>query len=249
MNNLEDLSYFPKKAIILSAGLGTRMRPLTDNLPKPLVDVAGKPLIDWSIQLLAEAGLEEIIVNTHYLAEKLEAHLATIQTPTIRISHEETLLETGGGIKKALPLLGDEPFFAFNSDTIALHGAASYLWRLARRWNPDEMDALLLLTPTSTASGYKGQGDFMLGGTGEIRRRKSHETAPFVFSGVQLLHPRYFEGAPEGAFSMNVLYNRGVHENGVLDRVRGIAHDGLWLHVGDPQGKEAADRILTDPTL
>lgn len=237
-------AFFPRKAIVLSAGLGTRMRPLTDTMPKPLVPVAGRPLIDWSLQLLADAGIQEVIVNTHYLAEQLHAHLAQGTRPAIRISHEDTLLETGGGIRHALPMLGDEPFFALNSDTIALNGAVPYLQRMAARWDDAEMDALLLLASTDSAIGYQGKGDFHLGGSGELRRRQEGETTPYVFSGVQLLHPRLFDGSPEGAFSMNLLYNRGIASDGALERVKGIAHDGMWLHVGDPAGRDAAEKAL-----
>lgn len=236
--------FFPKKAILLSAGLGTRMRPLTDTMPKPMVPVAGKPLMDWSLEILADGGVEDVIVNTHYLAGQIHDHLATRTHPRIHISHEEILLETGGGIRNALPLLGDEPFFALNSDTIALNGVSSYLHRMAKQWNPDEMDALLLLAPVKSAVGYSGQGDFHLSPAGELRRRQQGETVPFVFSGVQLLHPRFFADSPEGAFSMNLLYNRGITENGTLQRVHGIAHDGLWLHVGDPQGRDDAEAVL-----
>lgn len=235
----------PNKAIVLSAGLGTRMRPLTDTLPKPLVPVGGKPLIDWSLGLLESAGIHDIVVNTHYLAELLEAHLSPRHN--IKISREDVLLETGGGIKKALPMLGHEPFFSLNSDTIALNGATPYLQRMACLWDDQKMDALLLLAPVSAAFGYEGKGDFILGAQGDLHRRQERETVPYVFSGVQLLHPRLFENAPDGPFSMNVLYNRNMQADGTLNRIYGIAHDGLWLHVGDPKGKEIADKVLENP--
>lgn len=229
---------FPQKAMILAAGLGKRMRPLTETLPKPLVPVAGRPLIDWSLDILIEAGIEQVIVNSFYLAELLETHLATKRTPKISISREETLLETGGGIKKALPLLGQTPFFALNSDTITLNAEGLYLHRMAKFWNPHEMDGLLLLAERKTAIGYSGQGDFHIDDKGRIRRREPSETAPLVFTGVQLLHPRLFRETPDGAFSMNFIYDRDI------SRMRAIVHNGLWLHVGDPQGKEDAEKIL-----
>lgn len=235
---------FPKKAMVLAAGLGTRMRAYNSSVPKPLVEVAGKPLIDWSVDMFAAGGMEEVVVNTHYLAEMLEAYLAKRQSPKIQISREETLLETGGGIAKALPMLGDAPFFVTNSDAIWLPGATSILQRMAAAWDGDTMDGLLLLAPMESASGYEGKGDFFLEAGGTLRRRGQQPGAPYIFGGLQLLHPRLFNNCPEGAFSMNVLYNRGMDGEGRLPRIAGLAHDGAWLHVGDPKGKEEAEKIL-----
>lgn len=233
------------RAIVLAAGLGKRMRPLTDAMPKPLVMVGDKPLIDHVLDWLLAASIHEVVVNTHYKAAMLEEHLQLRIKPHIRFSHEEDLLETGGGIMKALLLLGDAPFFAANSDTICVNGAKHALSRLAHAWDDEQMDALLLLHPVASAVGYDGAGDFHLEANGLLRRRGAHETAPFVFTGVQLLHPRFFIGAPDGAFSMNLLYDRNKYSNGELSRVRGLVHDGKWLHVGDPAAIALAEAALT----
>lgn len=238
-------SEFPKKAMVLAAGLGKRMRSYTTKVPKPLVEVCGKPLIDWSLDLLVESGIEEVVVNTSYMAEMLEEHLRKRNTPHILISREDgEPLETGGGIKKALPLLGDEPFFVLNSDVISLNGVYPLLQRMAAAWDDEQMDGLLLMATAANSSGYYGRGDFSMGPTGELRRRREWESVPFVFAGIQLLHPRLFTSAPEGAFSMNVLYNKDINADKTLPRIRGIAHDGLWLHVGDAAGRAAAEKIL-----
>lgn len=239
------LTAFPKKAMVLAAGLGKRMRSYTDKVPKPLVEVKGKPLIDWSLDLLAASGVEETVVNTFHMAEMLEEYLSKRHTPRIRISRETELLETGGGITKALPMLGDEPFFVLNSDVISVNGAYPLLQRMAERWDDKEMDGLLLMATTANSSGYYGRGDFFMGPTGVLRRRREWESVPFVFAGIQLLHPRLFADAPQGAFSMNVLYNKGMLPDRTLPRIRGIAHDGLWLHVGDAQGHAQAEKRLS----
>lgn len=236
---------FPRRAMVLAAGLGKRMRSHTDKVPKPLVEVNGKPLIDWSLDLLVESGIEEVVVNTSYMAEMLEGHLRKRHNPRVLISREDgEPLETGGGIKKALPLLGSEPFFVLNSDVISVNGAYPLLQRMADRWDETEMDGLLLLAPVARASGYYGRGDFSMGPTGILRRRGERESVPFVFAGIQLLHPRLFAAAPDGAFSMNELYNRGIMADGTLPHMRGIAHDGLWLHVGDARGIVEAEKRL-----
>lgn len=229
--------------MVMAAGLGRRMRPLTDTMPKPLVKVAGVPLLDRALDWLYASGVEEAVVNTHYKAEMLEAHLAGRRHPAIRISYEETVLETGGGIKNALPLLGAEAFFVVNSDAICIDGKAPALRRLAAAWDESAMDALLLVHPVETAVGYHEAGDFFLDG-GKLRRRLREAKAPFVFTGIQLLHPRLFRDSPDGVFSLNVLYNRAMREDGTLPRVAALAHDGAWLHVGDPQGLAAAEAFL-----
>lgn len=235
---------FPKKAMVLAAGLGKRMRSYNDKIPKPLVEVCGKPLVDWSLDLLAASGIGDVVVNTHHMADMLEAHLAKREIPRIHISREEELLETGGGIARALPLLGDEPFFVLNSDVIGIDGAYPLLQLLAARWDDAEMDGLLLMATAANSSGYYGRGDFTMGPTGILRRRREWETVPFVFAGIQLLHPRLFRDAPQGPFSMNVLYNRGIAPDRTLPRIRGLAHDGLWLHVGDAAGRAEAEKRL-----
>lgn len=233
---------FPTHIMVLAAGLGTRMRPLTDHVPKPMVPVAGRSLIDRVLDWAAVSGVKNAVVNTHYLAPMLQAHLSQRSgKPSITISHEEVLLETGGGIVKALPHLGSAPFFSANSDTLCIDGASPALARLAAQWDDARYDALLLLHPANKAIGYEGKGDFSLTADGKPRRRGDAASAPFVFTGVQLLHPRYFAHAPEGAFSMNVLYNRGISADGVLDRVGALVHDGEWLHIGDPKGLAQAE--------
>lgn len=229
----------PQKAMVLAAGLGTRMRPLTDTIPKPLVTVAGVALIDHALDWLVASGVGDAVVNSFYKAELLEEHLAARTVPRIRISREEVLLETGGGIKKALPLLGTEPFFSLNSDTICLDGPSPALRQLAEFWDDVRMDALLLLHPVAKAIGYAGKGDFFADANGMLRRRSEGESAPLVFTGVQLLHPRLFHDAPDGAFSMNVLYNRDIR------RVAGLVHEGDWLHIGTPQERAAAETFLS----
>lgn len=227
----------PTHGMVLAAGLGTRMRPLTNTCPKPLIKVAGQSLLDRALDWMQQGGIRQAVVNTHYLSEQIEQYLAKRENPRIIISSEaEELLETGGGIKKALPHLGSEPFISANSDTICLNATTHTITRLSEYWNNDTMDALLLLHPVEKAVGYEGRGDFSLGHTGELMRRNAANDAPFVFTGVQMLHPRLFKNAPQGAFSMNLLYDQN------LSRVRAIIHDGHWLHVGDPQGLNLAEK-------
>lgn len=231
---------FPKKAMVMAAGLGTRMRPITNKIPKPLVPVLGKPLIDYTLDFLANVGIEEAVVNSHYLADMLEAHvLARKSPPKITISREETVLETGGGIKNALHLFDSEPFFVVNSDVICIDGTIPALHRLWQAWNDKEMDALLLLNKVEDAVGYNGQGDFFTR-DGKLRRRTENETAPYVFTGIQLISPRLFNNSPDGVFSLNVLYNRN------LDRIGAIVHDGNWLHIGSPSELEQAERWFAE---
>lgn len=218
---------FPKIAMVMAAGFGTRMRPLTYDIPKPLVQVLGKPLIDYTLDFLAESGVAEAIVNSHYLAELLEAHLvARSGLPQIHTSREDVVLETGGGVKNALNLLGNTPFFVINSDVICIDGSTPALHRLWQYWDDDKMDALLLLHKVTDAVGYAGSGDFFVDEGRKLRRRTENEIAPYVFTGVQIISPRLFVDSPEGAFSLNVLYNKN------LARVGGVVHDGNWLHVG-----------------
>jgi N-acetyl-alpha-D-muramate 1-phosphate uridylyltransferase len=238
------MSAFPKKAMVLAAGLGLRMRPLTEHLPKPLVRVADITLIDRALDWLSVSGVSEAVVNSHYLASQLEAHLARRNAPKIHISREETVLETGGGIKQALSLLGNDAFFSVNSDVICLDGASPALQRLYQRWDEKEMDALLLVQQVEKTIGYEGVGDFFVHENGAIRRRGEEKNAPFVFTGVQLLHPRLFTGAPQGAFSLNLLYNRGMGSDGILKRIYALPHDGEWLHIGDAKGLTQAEQFF-----
>lgn len=233
----------PTKAMVLAAGLGTRMRPLTNAMPKPMVPLAGDTLIDRILDWLAASGIAEAVINTHYMADMLEAHLSRRSRPAIHISREDVLLETGGGIRKALPMLGSAPFFSLNSDTLCIDGPAPALARLAAEWDDTRMDALLLVQMVDKTIGYDGQGDFFVHTDGTLTRAKSRP-APYVFTGVQLLHPRLFEGSPDGPFSMNVLYNRGMAEDGTLSRVYALTHDGDWLHIGTPHELKTAEEWL-----
>jgi N-acetyl-alpha-D-muramate 1-phosphate uridylyltransferase len=226
------------RCIILAAGLGTRMRPLTETLPKPLVQVQGRALIDWALDFVEEAGIDVAIINTSYLATMVETHVARRTSPHIIISREEEPLETGGGIANALPLLGDMPFLSMNSDAICIKKLLHPVLKLQRAFNPATMDALLLVHPVEKAIGYDGAGDFDIAEEGHVIRR-SGATAPYVFTGIQILSPALFEGAPEGKFSMNALYNRD------LTRVHALVHDGHWLHVGDLSGLAKAEMFLT----
>jgi MurNAc alpha-1-phosphate uridylyltransferase len=231
------------RCMVMAAGLGLRMRPMSD-LPKPLVPVAGKPLIDYTLDSLAAAGIEDVVVNTHYKADILEAHLAKRTAPKIHISHEPILLETGGGIKKALPMLGDGLFFSTNSDVICIDGKRPALHRLQEAQATMNVDAVLLLHPVEKAVGYQGRGDFFLDSEGIMTRRGDATTAPYVFCGVQILHAKLFADVPAGAFSLNVLYDR-LMQKGDKPSIRGIVHDGDWLHVGDPEGLKLAEEFLS----
>jgi len=218
--------------MVLAAGLGKRMRPLTASQPKPLVRVGGKPLIDYALDRLAEAGVAKAVVNVHYLADALEAHLKERKAPAITISDErDLLLETGGGmIKAARAGLLPDPFFSVNSDNIWLEGPRDAFGDLSRGWDPTKMDALLLLVPHSGAFNHRGKGDFHMDAAGKVSRRRSGRIAPFIFSGIQLVSHKFLEGAPEGPFSTNLLWNRAI-ESG---RLYGVRFTGQWFEVGEP---------------
>ena len=231
----------PKRAIVLAAGLGTRMRPYNGQVPKPLVQIGGKSLIDYSLDRLADAGVERVVVNVHHLADALERHLASRKRPHIVISDERAeLLGTGGGIAKALPQLGDAPFFLVNSDTVWLDGVKPNFARLADAFDPAAMDALLLLAPTTESIGYSGRGDFAMLADGRLRRRGEREVVPFVYAGAAILSPALFAGAPAGAFPLTPLFDRA----GAKDRLFGLRLEGLWMHVGTPEAVAAAEAAL-----
>jgi len=231
----------PYKAMVLAAGLGTRLKPVTDTLPKALVQVDNRALIDHALDRLEAVGVGEVVVNTHYMAEQLQAHLSGRKSPVLQISHEDDLLDTGGGIAKALPLLGDDPFLAVNADAFWLNGPYDALQRMAHTWDDDTMDGLLLLHSTVEAYGYTGLGDFCAPlGDGVLTRRLEGEVSPWLFTGIQMLHPRLFKTAPDGAFSLNLLYDPAI-ESG---RLLGVVHDGEWFHVGTPQGLEEAETYM-----
>jgi N-acetyl-alpha-D-muramate 1-phosphate uridylyltransferase len=237
----------PSCAMVMAAGLGTRMRPLTERIPKPLVQVAGYTLIDRMLDWLARSGVQEAVVNSHYLAPLLHQHLAVRTAPHIHLSHEEEVLETGGGVLNALPVLEAQqpggPWVVANSDVVIIDGVTLTLPRMAAAWDDEQMDALLLLQPVASAVGYDGVGDFFLEPDGSLRRRGDAPHAPYVFTGIQLLHPRLFAQAPQGKFSLNLLYN--AH----MPRIRGLVHEGAWLHVGDPAGIAAAEQWLRERNL
>lgn len=217
-------------AMVLSAGLGLRMRPLTETRPKPLVSVAGKPLIDHVLDKLAEAGVAKAVVNVHYLPDALEAHLTGRTSPQVTISDErEVLMETGGGMIKALPLLPD-PFFAVNADNLWIDGPVDVFHELSRAWDPRRMDALLLVVPHTGAHNFRGKGDFTMDPSGRLVRRRSGRIAPFIYTGVQLVSHRLLREAPAGPFSTNLLWNRAMEEG----RLYGSRFTGEWFEVGDP---------------
>ena len=230
-----------RRAMVLAAGKGERMRPLTNDRPKPLVQVNGKPLLDYVFERLAGAGIEQVVVNHHYLGQQVVDHMTQGLWPfDITLSDEtDLLLDTGGGVVNALPLLGDGPFFVINSDAIWLDGAVPALIRLADAWT-DEMDFLLLTVPLGRASGFDGPGDFTLKPDGHLAFRDEAPSAPLAYCGVQLLHPRGLVDAPQGSFSMVTLWRRAVSG----DRLFGLKHDDDWLHVGTPQGRDDAEAFL-----
>jgi MurNAc alpha-1-phosphate uridylyltransferase len=231
-------------AMVLAAGRGVRMRPLTDTLPKPLIEVGGRTLVDRVIDRLEEAGVEAVAVNIHHLGNLIEDHLGRRAPGGAKISFspEDILLDTGGGVARALPLLGPEPFFAANADVMWLNGRDGALDRLAAAWDGRLMDALLLIHSTVEAYGYRGVGDFTADPVGKLARRPEGEVAPFVFTGVQLLHPRLFDGAPEGPFSLNLLWDKAISD----DRLYGIVHDGEWFDVGTPRGLIEAESYMAE---
>ncbi len=231
------------RAMILAAGLGTRMRPLTDQIPKPLVRVRGRTLIDYSLDRLEAAGVEEVVVNVHYRADQMEAHLKTRKTPRVIISDErDQLMDTGGGAAKALPYFKGEPFFYLNSDSIWREGTRDALKDMLVRWDPSQMDALMLLASSVRSTGYDGSGDFMMDCAGRLSPRPEKRIAPFVWAGVQIIHPSAFEGCPNGPFSTWWVWKRAIDAG----RLFGIRLNGLWMHVGSPAGLKAAEAVLDE---
>jgi len=227
--------------MVLAAGLGTRLRPVTDTVPKPLVELKGRTLLDHAIDRLASAGVEHIVVNTHYLASLVAERLASRSGPPhIEISEEPELLDTGGGVAQALASLG-EAFFVINADIFWLDGREPALLRLARVFDPERTDAVLLLQRTVTAVGYDGSGDYLLDQVGRPHRRGEREIAPYLFAGVQLLHRRLFDGMTDRIFSLVRLFDRAEQAG----RLRAIVHDGEWYHIGTPTGLEATRERLS----
>lgn len=231
----------PTTAMVLAAGFGLRMRPLTEKMPKPLVQVAGKALLDHVLDKLAIAGVTTAVVNVHYLADQIVAHVATRTAPRVTISDERAaILGTGGGVVKALPLLGDKPFFHVNSDTMWIDGVTPNLTRLGAMFDEAAMDALLLLAPTATSIGYKGLGDFAMAPDGAIRPRREREVVPFVYAGAAILSPKMFDDAPEGEFGLPRLFDRAA----AAGRLYGLRLEGTWMHVGTPDAIEESERAI-----
>jgi MurNAc alpha-1-phosphate uridylyltransferase len=231
----------PRRAMVLAAGLGTRMAPLTTSVPKPMVPVGGKPLIDHVLERLAVAGVELVVVNVHHMADLIEGHVASRTRPKVAISNErDGLLGTGGGVVKALPLLGDAPFFHVNSDTIWIEGPRPNLDRLASSFDPLAMDALLLLAPSATSIGYEGRGDFSMAPDGRLLKRGEREVVPFVYAGAAVLSPKMFDGAPSGAFALTKLFDRASEAG----RLHGLRLEGLWMHVGSPDAVTKAESAI-----
>jgi len=231
----------PRRAMVLAAGLGQRMRPLTDATPKPLIEVGGKALIDHVLDRLAATGVEEAVVNVHYLPDQIERHLKTRRKPKIVISDERgVLLDTGGGVVKALPLLGQGPFYIVNSDTIWIEGVRVNLATLASAFDPNRMDAVLLLAPTAGSIGYGGRGDFLMTPEGCLERRGERDVAPFVYAGTALVSPCLLASAPAGAFSLNRMFDRAIEAG----RLYGLRLEGTWMHVGTPDAIKAAEAAI-----
>ncbi len=227
--------------MVLAAGLGKRMRPLTDTVPKPLVRLKGRALIDHVLDRLAAAGVARAVVNVHYLADMLETHLALRKRPEIVISDERgQILDTGGAVVHALSKLGTEPFLIHNSDSVWIEGVGSNLERLFAAWDGEAMDSLMLLASGTSSLGYDGPGDFGMGTDGRLIRRGERQMAPFVFTGVSIAHPRMFEGAPQGGFSLNRVWDAAIEKG----RLYGIRLDGLWMHVGTPDALKEAERWI-----
>jgi N-acetyl-alpha-D-muramate 1-phosphate uridylyltransferase len=228
-------------AFILAAGLGTRMRPLTDDRPKPLIEVGGKPLIDYAIDAVRGAKVSRVVVNAHYLADKIESWARTVEGFNISVSDERNrLLDTGGGILKALPQLGPHPFFVLNGDGMWMETETPALQRLRQHWNDETMDCLLLLCPLAHAKGFDGAGDFHVGADGSLARRSNMDLPLYIYIGAYLVHPRLFAGVTEDVFSMNRLWDKAI----AAARLHGLVHNGVWLHVGTPEAVSMAEMHL-----
>ncbi len=226
------MSIKPTKAMVLAAGLGVRMRPLTDRMPKPLVRVAGRALLDHVLDKLGDAGVRQAVVNVHYLPDQIIDHTAARVRPRVIISDERNeVLGTGGGVVKALPLLGQAPFFHVNADTLWIDGVRPNLAR---------MDILLLMAPTTSSIGYGGRGDYAMLPDGALRKRKEHQVVPFVYAGVAIMSPTLFADAPSGEFSLTKMFDRANEQ----ERLFGLRLDGVWMHVGTPDAIEAAEEAF-----
>jgi N-acetyl-alpha-D-muramate 1-phosphate uridylyltransferase len=233
----------PATAMVLAAGLGLRMRPITEKIPKPLVEVAGKTLLDHVLDKLAVIGVEKAIVNVHYLPDQIIHHVADRQHPRIVISDERNeILGTGGGVVKALPQLGDKPFFHMNADTMWIDGVRPNLARLAEAFDPARMDMLMLMAPTASSIGYDGRGDYTMSADGSLHKRKEKQIAPFVYAGAAIMSPQLFAAAPKGEFGLPKLFD-DAEEAG---RLFGLRLEGTWMHVGTPDAIAEAERAVLE---
>jgi N-acetyl-alpha-D-muramate 1-phosphate uridylyltransferase len=240
------MPYKPTTAMVLAAGLGVRMRPLTDRLPKPLVKVAGKPLLDHVLDRLKDAGVTKTVINVHHFPDQIIQHVASRTTPRIVISDErDAVLGTGGGVTKALPEIGREPFYHLNADTIWIDGVQSNLERLATAFDPARMDILLLMAPTANSIGYSGSGDYAMLTDGTLRKRKEHQVVPFVYAGVAIISPSIFADAPKGEFSLTKLFDRANSQ----ERLFGLRLEGVWMHVGTPDAVQEAEQAVLDSVV
>ena len=240
------MSVTPTKAMVLAAGLGVRMRPLTDRMPKPLVQVAGRALLDHVLDKLADAGVAEAVVNVHYLPDQIIDHVTSRTRPRVIISDErDQVLGTGGGVVKALPMLGDAPFFHVNADTLWIDGVRPNLARLAETFDPARMDVLLLMAPTTSSIGYSGAGDYNMLPDGALRKRREHQVVPFVYAGAAILSPALFADAPAGEFALTKLFDAANEK----ERLFGLRLDGVWMHVGTPDAVEAAEEAFLESVV
>lgn len=241
---MKDKRFRPSNAMILAAGLGKRMRPLTATTPKPLIEVNGQALVDHGMDRLAAAGVKTCVVNVHYLADLVEVHVRRRGDMEVVVSDErDQLLDTGGGIRKALPLLGDEPFFLLNADTCYwIEGVKPNLEHMIDAWDESRMDALLLVAETVKSVGYSGRGDFDMARDGALTRRPEKGVTPFAYAGAAILHPRLFEEAPDGPFSMNLLFDKAIEKG----RLFGVQMEGIWLHIGTPEAIRAAEHAVRE---
>ena len=236
----------PDKAMVFAAGLGTRMRPLTDVTPKPMIPVGGKPMLDHMLDRLAEAGVATAIVNVHYLADQIDAHVAKRAKPRIVVSDERAkLLDQGGGILKVLPQLGDAPFLMANTDALWIEGPVNNLARLAQAWDGDRMDALLLVAPSATSIGVDWSGDFLMDAEGRLTKRPEREVAPFVYTGVGIIKPQVFAGETREAENLAPI----LFDAAAKGRLHGVRLEGQWLHVGTPEAVGEAEQALARSAL
>jgi N-acetyl-alpha-D-muramate 1-phosphate uridylyltransferase len=232
-------------AMVLAAGLGTRMRPITDTMPKPLIKVADKALVDYIFDYCRDGGVTDAVVNVHYLADQMEAHVRGVKTPKIVVSDERAgLLDSGGGVKKAMPHLGKGPFFILNADAIWVDGPQPSLNRLRQHWNPETMDILLLLAHSSSATGWGNRGDFAMDQNGRLRRAARSEVTPFVYAGAGIWKPELFAGRPD-VFSLNKLFDEAIEK----ERLHGLRLDGIWMHVGTPDAIPEAEAAIRRSAL